>query len=76
MSILIGPLFLYLYSLALRPEDIQPSGTVNASRLDSIVLNMEMNQTVGRGDCMVRVYARNLNVFRVVSGYGGVMFKV
>jgi len=68
--------FIYLYSLALRPEDIQPSGTVNASRLDSIVLNMEMNQDVSRGDCMVRVYARNLNIFRVVSGYGGMMFKV
>ena len=68
--------FIYNYSFALKPEDIQPSGSANASRMDSIVLNLEMNQTVNRGDCMVRVYTRNLNIFRVIEGFGGLMFKV
>lgn len=68
--------FIYNYSFALKPEDVQPSGSANASRMDSIVLNMEMNQTVNRGDCMVRVYARNMNIFRVIEGFGGLLFKV
>ena len=35
--------YLYSYSFALRPEDSQPSGSVNASRIDSIVLQVNLN---------------------------------
>ena len=33
--------FIYMYSFALRPEDMQPSGSLNASRIDN--MNLQVN---------------------------------
>lgn len=72
--------FIYLYSFALRPEDEQPSGTMNASRINNIVLNMTLTpDTVlepNRGNASVVVYAVNYNVLRIVNGFGGVLFTI
>lgn len=77
--------FIYNYSFALRPEDIQPTGTMNASRIDSIVWQFEMNTVLTnplmplwqqRGPCQIRIYAHNYNVFRVINGFGGLLFTV
>lgn len=67
---------IHVYSFALRPEDPQPSGTCNFSRLDSATLVMVLsNPTVaGIKTAQVRVYAPCLNVFRCVSGMGGCTF--
>jgi hypothetical protein len=71
-------LFVYSYSFALRPEDMQPSGSFNASRMDSIVLQVSLNPTLVNqiGTVHSRVYAINHNVFRVADGYGGVLFTI
>jgi hypothetical protein len=70
--------FVYSYSFALRPEDMQPSGSMNASRLDSIVLQILMDNTVTpvRGPAAARIYAINHNVLRIVDGFGGLLFRV
>ena len=70
--------FIYSYSFALRPEDVQPSGSMNASRLDSIVLQILMDNTVtpARGSAAARIYAINHNVLRIVDGFGGLLFRV
>lgn len=70
--------YLYVYSFALRPEDLQPTGSMNASRMDNIVWHITTNQTTApaRGDSTVRVYATNHNVLRVVDGFGGVLFTM
>jgi hypothetical protein len=70
--------FVYSYSFCFRPEDVQPSGSMNASRLNTIVLQLEMNPTVSpaRGHANCRVYALNLNVLRIASGFGGLLFRV
>ena len=70
--------FLYVYSFAIKPEDLQPTGSMNASRIDSIVWQITTNQgTVpARGNCTSRIYATNHNVLRVVDGFGGVLFTV
>jgi hypothetical protein len=70
--------FLYSYSFALRPEDLQPSGSMNASRMDSIVLQVSLNPAVvgSVGTVHSRIYATNHNVFRVGDGYGGVLFTI
>lgn len=70
--------FIYVYSLAVKPEELQPSGSVNASRLDSIVLQITTNQATNpaRGNCTARVYAVNHNVLRVVDGFGGLLFTI
>lgn len=70
--------FVYSYSFALRPEDVQPSGSMNASRMDSIVLQISLNQTLVNtiGTLTSRVYAINHNVFRIADGFGGVLFTI
>lgn len=59
-----------VYSFALRPEDHQPSGTCNFSRIDNATLQLVLsNATVsGTKTAKVRVYATNYNVLRVMSG--------
>ena len=65
-----------VYSFALRPEEHQPSGTCNMSRIDNATLQLVLsNATVeGVNTAKVRVYARNYNVLRIMSGMGGLNF--
>ena len=58
------------YSFALKPEEHQPSGTCNFSRIDNATLNVGTN-AAGTG----RVYAVNYNVLRVMSGMGGLAYS-
>jgi hypothetical protein len=60
-----------VYSFALKPEEHQPSGTLNFSRIDSAVLNV----TAASGADRMRVYAVNYNVLRVMSGMGGLAYS-
>ena len=59
-----------VYSFALRPEEHQPSGSCNFSRIDNATLQLVLsNATVqGTSTAKVRVYAVNYNVLRVMSG--------
>ena len=59
-----------VYSFALRPEEHQPSGTCNFSRIDNATLQLVLsNATVeGTKTAKVRVYATNYNVLRIMSG--------
>jgi hypothetical protein len=70
--------YLYVYSFALRPEDLQPTGSMNASRIDNIIWQLTLNQATNpvRGNCSARVYATNHNVLRVVDGFGGLLFTI
>jgi len=62
-----------IYSFALRPEEHQPSGSCNFSRIDNAVLQLVLSSgTVsGTNTAKVRVYAVNYNVLRVMSGMAG-----
>jgi hypothetical protein len=75
--------YIYVYSFALRPEDQQPSGTLNASRIDSVVLQIGLQEQGTNyctsaifGDMTGYVYATNYNVLRVIDGYAGLLFSV
>lgn len=92
------PAGVYLYSFALRPEEHQPSGSCNLSRIDNFTLNYQMkiaansygvggqpflaanvgseNYTVSGATALTgfRMYAVNYNVFRVMSGMGGLAY--
>jgi hypothetical protein len=65
-----------VYSFALKPEEHQPSGTCNFSRIDSANLNLTLTPaTVAGGrSAEIRVYAINYNVLRIMSGMGGLMW--
>ena len=62
----------HVYSFALKPEEHQPSGTCNFSRIDNAVLNLE-HQNIAAGK--LRVYAVNYNVLRIMSGMGGLAYS-
>lgn len=66
-----------VYSFALRPEEHQPSGTCNFSRIDNAVLQLVLSSPCigGTATAKVRVYAVNYNVLRVMSGMAGVAYS-
>lgn len=71
---------IYCYSFALRPEEHQPSGTCNFSRIDTatIVLNLGADATLNPDKDQtyeVRVYAVNYNILRVMSGMAGLAYS-
>ena len=66
-----------VYSFALKPEEHQPSGTLNMSRIDTAVFNLDLNtdytaRTVSKN---LHVYAVNYNVLRILSGMGGLAYS-
>jgi hypothetical protein len=66
-----------VYSFALQPEQHQPSGTCNLSRIDNTTLLLTVsNNAVGVAtSSTVYVYATNYNVLRVMSGMGGLAYS-
>ena len=65
-----------VYSFALKPEEHQPSGTLNMSRIDTAVLNLNLNAGYNNGlDSALHVYAVNYNVLRILSGMGGLAYS-
>ncbi len=58
-----------VYSFALKPEEHQPSGTCNFSRID----NAELIMTGDATD--LNLYAVNYNVLRIMSGMGGLAYS-
>jgi hypothetical protein len=75
-----------VYSFALHPEQHQPTGTANMSRIDSTKLNYKtqdplrynisalatLNYTT---ETVLNVFACNYNVLRVMSGMGGLAYS-
>ena len=66
-----------VYSFALRPEEHQPSGTCNFSRIDNATLQLVVSAAAvsGNATAKVRVYATNYNVLRIMSGMGGLAYS-
>lgn len=65
-----------MYSFALHPEDHQPSGTCNMSRIDNATLSLTFNDVVTKSlDNKISIYAVNYNVLRILSGMGGLAYS-
>lgn len=78
-----------VYSFALKPEDHQPSGTCNFSRIDNATLQLTLgsanqagnstylNTTLGgaNGNSLLNIYTVNYNVLRVMSGMAGAAYS-
>jgi hypothetical protein len=60
-----------VYSFALKPEEHQPSGTCNFSRID----NAQLIGTGGSTTSGMNIYAVNYNVLRIMSGMGGLAYS-
>lgn len=71
-----------VYSFAISPEEHQPSGTCNFSRIDTatLVFDSAVNGVAGTFPSKAfpynfRVYAVNYNIFRIMSGMGGLAYS-
>jgi len=78
-----------VYSFALKPEEHQPSGTCNFSRIDNAQLvgsGLEIETEVGDGakvalagagtaNMVLTIFAVNYNVLRIMSGMGGLAYS-
>jgi len=62
----------YCYSFALRPEEHQPTGTCNFSRIDNAQVSVTLKNTA---KTTMHMFATNYNVLRVQSGMGGLAFS-
>jgi hypothetical protein len=73
----------YVYSFALKPEEHQPTGTCNFSRIDNaqVAVNLKSQafSTAGapntQGSCVQKLFAINYNILRIQSGMGGLAFS-
>ena len=63
---------IYVYSFALKPEELQPSGTCNFSRID--MAQIAVNLKTGIPALNQQMFAVNYNILRIQSGLGGVAF--
>ena len=63
---------IYSYSFALKPEEHQPTGTCNFSRIDNAQVSIATKS--GSGKTTLNMFATNYNVLRIQSGMGGLNF--
>ena len=71
---------IHLYSFAINPEEYQPSGAINLSRVGYFTIWIEIDQAYldeikAQGDQLIlKVFAVTNNIFRVMGGLGGLAF--
>lgn len=71
--------YIYVYSFALRPEEHQPSGTCNFSRIDTAQLLFTLRTSQGleeyNSNPSYTLYAPGYNILRIMSGMGGLAYS-
>jgi len=66
----------YAYSFALKPEEHQPTGTCNFSRIDNAQVAIKVKSDMATGAATsLNMFATNYNVLRIQSGMGGLAFS-
>ena len=68
---------IYVYSFAVKPEEHQPSGTCNFSRIDNATLKLTLSDEsiAATKDAKVKIFATSVNVLRIMSGMGGLAYS-
>ncbi len=64
---------IYSYSFALHPEEHQPTGTCNFSRIDNAQVQIWCKS--GSAGYVQKLFAVNYNILRIQSGMGGLAFS-
>jgi len=66
---------IYTYSFCLNPAEHQPSGACNFSRIDNAVMPLTFSPNQCEEERVIKVFAINYNVLRVMSGMGGLAYS-
>lgn len=67
--------YIYSYSFSLNPENCQPSGQVNFSRVQSTNLKLLLPRRRKYTNYNMRCYAVNYNILIITGGMGGLLFQ-
>ena len=65
--------FIYAYSFSLHPEEFQPSGTCNFSRIDSSILEVKLSEDLEKP--IIQIFAINYNILNISEGMGGIEYS-
>jgi hypothetical protein len=66
----------YVYSFSLNPKEIQPSGSINFSKIDDSYLQLKLNKIVNyQNPISFKCYAVQYNLLRISYGIGGLVFN-
>lgn len=64
-----------LYSFALHPKEYQPSGSLNFNKIDDAYIKLNLNKLINyQNPVIIKAYAINYNIFRVIDGLGSLVF--
>ena len=66
--------YIYNYSFSIDPENYQPTGQVNFSRISNTLFNLYLS-AANDSDRTIKIYVKNYNVLRVESGLAGLLFN-
>jgi hypothetical protein len=67
---------IYTYSFSINPDKIQPSGSCNMSKFTNVNLYLDYSGiNHSSNDMVLKVYAINYNVLRIMGGMGGLTFS-
>ena len=68
---------IYSYSFALNPIDLQPSGTMNFSKIDDAYIQLTLNNIINyQNPASMKAYGIQYNLFRTSHGIGGLVFNI
>jgi hypothetical protein len=72
-----GAQYIYTYSFGLSPEEHQPTGSCNFSKLDTTYLNLTYNSAdvTGGKSYTLNIYVTNYNILRIQGGQGGIAYS-
>ena len=65
---------LYSYSFSLNPNNLQPSGSINFSRIDNSCLKCQFKPSESTNR-KIKVYAVNYNILKIMSGMGDLAYS-
>ena len=65
--------YIYVYSFSLHPEEYQPSGTCNFSRIDSSILQMRLSEELVKP--IIQIFAVNYNILNIANGMAGIEYS-
>lgn len=65
--------YIYVHSFSMEPHRFQPSGHLNFSMLDSVVLSLTFTDNIPDGS--VTIYARNYNILEIKQGQAALLYS-
>lgn len=65
-----------IYSFSIDPENYQPHGSCNFSKIDDLTLDLSFNSSVSYDNPLIlKIFCYNYNILRITKGLGGLLFN-